>query len=113
LAVTAALYDLDDFVSLRLRPDDTVTERIEDEPPGWDPAAPFYFLWDGDKLERGEWECLGITARIGRVTDQHLAQLTRLDLPRVDLPDANLFDASVADVLRWARRGRERGRGVA
>jgi hypothetical protein len=111
--VKATLHQLDDFVALRLRPDDTATERIEDEPPGWDLAAPFYFLWDAEKLEHGEWDLLGLKVRIERITEQQLADLACLNLPNVDLADAGLLNASIPEFLRWAKRIYEERRIVA
>jgi hypothetical protein len=113
VAVIAKLRDLDGVVSIRLRADETPPLLTEDEPPGWDASAPFYLLWDADKLDRGEWECWKVTAHLEPLAERHLAALDRLGLPRVDVPERGWRDLAVSEVLRRARDAYLRGRVVA
>lgn len=78
-------------------------EWVGDEPDGrvW----PFFFDWDAEKLERGEYVLGGIMVPdVRRIADDWLAELDTLDLPRIDLPEVGLFDVTISDALRWARQ---------
>ena len=106
MAVNAGIYYSDLQFSIDLYPGEP-RERIGDDPPAGElpPDSPFWFEWDGDKLERGEYEFLGLSVHGGlaRVSDAQIQGLDTVPLPRVACPDAGIADATVAEVLRWAR----------
>ena len=106
MAVNAAIYYSDLQFSIELYPGEP-RERVGDDPPGGTlPAdSPFWFEWDGDKLERGEYEFLGLTVHGGlaRVSDHQIRALDGLSLPRITFPDAGIADRTVSEVVRWAR----------
>ena len=106
MAVNAAIYYSDLQFSIELYPGEP-RERVGDDPPGGTlPAdSPFWFEWDGDKLERGEYEFLGLTVHGGlaRVSDDQIRALDGLSLPRITCPDAGIADRTVSEVVRWAR----------
>ncbi|CAN5639391.1 hypothetical protein BH20CHL1_BH20CHL1_00780 [soil metagenome] len=80
--------------------------RVTDDPevPGYDHPFSVSFYWDGDKLEHGQREFVGIEiADIRRLHDEDLRAVAYLDLPLVDIPERGLYKVSVADVLRKAR----------
>jgi hypothetical protein len=106
VAVAAKTFYSDGYFALDLYPDEP-RERTRDDPPvpGFDPESRLWFFWDGEKLERGEYEFVGLTVlQLDRLGDKEFEELARVPLPRVDCPEAALFDAEVADVLRWAQR---------
>lgn len=113
MAVDAMLFYNDGYFAIDLYPGERRL-RIEDEPPvsTWDPALPFLFRWDGEKLDQDTHEFLGLTVLcLDQVTKHDLAQLEHLDLPRVNVPAAGLIDVDVVDLLRWAQ-AHFRGQGV-
>jgi hypothetical protein len=104
MAVKATLDCFEDKAVLHLRPDETL-DRVGDEPPGLDSTAPLLFLWDSEKLERGEWDLLGVEVlSLPALGEQHLKDLDRLDLPRVDCGESGQVNATVAGVLRCAKQ---------
>lgn len=106
MAVNAGIYYSDLQFSIDLFPGEP-RERVGDDPPiGALPlGSPFWFEWDGEKLERGEYEFLGLTVHGGlaRVSEEDLRGLDALSLPRVTCPDAGIVDWTIPDVIRWAR----------
>lgn len=94
--------------------------RVSDDPPelpDFDPGSTTWPYYDGDALERGEYEFVGIEiADMARFRDEDLAALETLNLPRVTCREQGLIDVSVADALRWAKRAHlaalARGEGV-
>jgi hypothetical protein len=106
MAVDADLYMRGGQVDLQLymgQPKD----RVSDDPPelpNFDPGSTTWLYYDGDHLERDEYEFLSIeVSDIGRYGDDDIAVVERLDAPRVNVREHGLVDVSVADVLRWAR----------
>ena len=106
MAVNAGIYFSDLQFSIDLYPREP-RERIGDDPPMGQlpPDCPFWFEWDGDKLERGEYEFLGLAVHGGlaQVSEEHLRGLDTLPLPRVTCRDEGIVDQTVSDVVRWAR----------
>ena len=104
MAIDANLFYNQGYFAIDLYPSER-RERIEDEPPDWDPSTPFIFRWDGPRLERNEYEFLGVTVLdLDRVTDADLEKLRSLDLPRVTVLEAGIIDVKMADVFRWAKQ---------
>jgi hypothetical protein len=107
LAVEARVHLEGRHVDLQLYPDER-RSRVSDEPPelrGAEFGATTWSYYDGEKLDRGEYEFVGIeVSSIGDLTDEDIAAIERLHWPRVNCREQGLLDASVADVLRWARR---------
>src|SRR5690606_39017077 len=103
MAVKAQVIQASDgYFAISLYPGDG-REWVGDDPDAR--AWPFYFSWDAEKLEHGEYDLGGIMVPdVRRITDEWLAELDKLDLPRIDLPEAGLFDVMVSDALRWARQ---------
>lgn len=109
MAMRAKLFRHDEFTAINLYPDERRL-RVSDDPalPGYDPAWRIWFYWDDEKLDRGEYEFLGVEVPdIDRLEEQDLMALERLNPPRIDVPEEQLFGITVADALRWAKRLRE------
>lgn len=104
MAVNAGIFYSDGYFALDLYPGED-RERIEGDPPGvlFDQQSPWIFEWDGEKLDRGEHEILGLTVfHLERLTEDDFRNLERLSLPRVSCPEAGLLDVEVATAVRWA-----------
>lgn len=102
MAIKSGLYHLEGQVIFDLYPGEKRL-RIADDPD--DRHWPFYFYWDGEKLEQDIYEFLGIEVLdVSQITDDWLEEIDKLTLPRLDIPDAGLSDVSVTDALRWARK---------
>lgn len=80
--------------------------RVSDDPeiPGYEPSPLVSFYWDGNKLESGEREFVGLeVGNIEQLYDEDLQALDSLQLPAIDVPELGLFDVSPSDVFRRAR----------
>ena len=106
MAVEARVHLEGRHLDLQLYADER-RSRVSDDPPelrGFSFGSTTWPYYDGEKLDRGEYEFVGIeVSSIGDLTDKDIAAIERLDWPRVNVPQAGLLDASIADVLRWAR----------
>lgn len=80
--------------------------RVSDDPeiPGYEPSPLVSFYWDGEKLDAGEREFVGLeVGNIATLYDEDLRGLDSLQLPLVDVPELGSFDVSPAEVFRRAR----------
>jgi hypothetical protein len=101
MALNVKIEHFDGKVILDLFPEEP-RQWIADDPE--DRNWPLYIYADHEKLNRGEYEVVGIEALdVSDITDEWLNALDALDLPRVDVPDAGLADVAVSEVLRMAR----------
>lgn len=81
--------------------------RVTDDPqvPDYEHTYLVSFYWDGDKLDSGEREFVGIEiGDIRRLSDEDIRAIECLRLPLVNIPDKDLFGVTVVDVLRRAQR---------
>ena len=105
MAVSAGLFYSDGLFALDLYPGEP-RERTGDAPPGVELArrSPLWFEWDGDKLEHGEHEFLGLKVfSLDHLTDEDLRVLEQMELPRITCTAAGLIDVEIVDAVRWAR----------
>lgn len=105
MAVNAGIFYSDGLFALDLYPG-VARERVGGEPPGVQlpRGSPLGFEWDGEKLERGEHEFVGLKVfSLEHLTEDDLRVLERLQLPRVSCPEAGLVDVEVVDAVRWAK----------
>ena len=105
MAVNAGIFYSDGLFALDLYPGEA-RERVGDQPPEIQLTrrSPLWFEWDGEQLERGEYEFVGLKVfSLEHLTDDDLRALERLRLPRVSCPEAGLVDVEVVDVVRWAK----------
>jgi len=113
VALNAAIFYSDGYFALDLYPGEA-RDRVGADPPvaDWDPRSPIWLYWNGEKLDRDEYEFEGLTVvRLGRLTECDVAALERVPLPQVSCPEVGLIDVEVADVLLWAKKT-YRGPGV-
>jgi hypothetical protein len=107
MAVEARVHLEGRHLDLQLHPDER-RSRVSDDPPelrGFEFGSTTWPYYDGEKLDRGEYEFVGIeVSSIGDLSDEDIAAIERLPWPRVNCREQGLLDASVADVLRWAKR---------
>jgi hypothetical protein len=106
MAVAADVFYSDGSFNLDLYPNEP-RERVGADPPvpSFDPDSPVWFYWDGKKLERGEYELVGVTiVDLDLLTEEAIAEAERVPAPRIDCSQAGLFEARLTDVLRWAKR---------
>lgn len=102
MALNVKIEHFDGKIILDLYPDEP-RQWIADDPD--DRKWALYIYADHEKLDRGEYEVVGIEALdVSDITDEWLDALDELDLPLVDVPDTQLSNASISDVLRWARK---------
>ncbi len=105
MAVNAGIFYSDGLFAIDLYLGEA-RERIGDAPPGVELArqSPLSFEWDGEKLERGEYDFVGLEVfSLEHLTEQDVRVLGQIPLPRVTCTDAGLVDVAVADVVRWAK----------
>jgi hypothetical protein len=106
MAVTAGIFYSDDLLHIALRPNERI-DRVGDDLPGIDHShgLPVWFSWDGDKLEQGQYDLVGIEVpHLTQLTNDDLRIIDSVELPRLTCHEAGLIDRSIGDVLRWARQ---------
>lgn len=108
MAMSGAIFYSDGYFALDLYPGQ-MRDRVDALPPA--PKLPedalpgVYVYWDGEKLERGEYEFLGVAVtNLGSLTKRDLDDLEQLSLPRVTCPETGLCDVEVSEMLRWAMK---------
>ena len=107
MAVEARVHLEGRHLDLQLYPHER-RSRVSDDPPelrGYVFGSTTWPYYDGEKLDRGEYEFVGIeVSSIADLTDEDIAAIERLEWPHVNCREQGLLDVSVAQVLRWAKR---------